>query len=182
MFKDITYLNNGNSTQKHCYAVLSELGIMTFLQEYEPVLVGTIPICIDIEGSDADIACYAHSLTEIQHKVRSEYHSMPHFLDLLSENSYVASFIYKNLPIEIYVENRPVDEQNGYRHMLIENRILHLAGYNFKEKVIALKQSGYKTEPAFGYLLHLDEPYTDLLDLSSKTDLELSAIIAAALH
>ena len=65
--------------------------------------------------------------------------------------------------------------------MLVESRILRLAGQNFKEQIVNLKQSGYKTEPAFGYLLHLEEPYVDLLTLSQKTDSELSAIIRSAL-
>ncbi len=179
MFKDISYLKRGNTIQKHCYNVLNELGIISFLQEYKPVLVGTIPICIDIEGSDADIICHAHNLEEIQHKVRLEYDTKSDFTDLLSENNYIASFVSRGLPIEIYAETKPTDLQNGYQHMLIENRILKLAGETFKEKIIALKKSGYKTEPAFGYLLHLDEPYTELLELSSKTDLELSVIISS---
>lgn len=181
MFEDIEYLREGNPVQRHCYAVLHDLKIMEYLQSYAPVLVGTIPIGINVEVSDADIICYAPDLHEIQWGIRSIYGLKKDFSDIMADNNYVASFSEKNLSVEIYAESRPSLLQNGYRHMLVENRILRLTGESFKEQIINLKQSGYKTEPAFGYLLHLKEPYVDLLTLSEKTDSELSVIIRSAL-
>lgn len=181
MFEDIEYLREGNPVQRHCYEVLTDLKIMEVLRIYSPVLVGTIPIGINIEDSDADIICNAPELDKIQTRVRSIYGVKKNFSDMLTGNNYVASFTEKDLPVEIYAENRSSLLQNGYCHMLIEHRILSLAGDGFKEEIIRLKQSGYKTEPAFGYLLHLKEPYSDLLTLSEKTDSELSVIIRSAL-
>jgi hypothetical protein len=53
--------------------------------------------------------------------------------------------------------------------MIIESRILKEKGIDFKEKIIKLKSSGIKTEPAFAKLLGLNgNPYVELLKLYSK--------------
>lgn len=55
MFDTINYLASGNDKQKLAYEAITNLGIMDSLAEYHPVLCGTIPIGIDIAGSDLDI-------------------------------------------------------------------------------------------------------------------------------
>ncbi len=47
--------------------------------------------------------------------------------------------------------------------MMFEYRILQEKGEDFKNEIIALKRQGIKTEPAFGILLGLENPYEDLL-------------------
>jgi hypothetical protein len=47
--------------------------------------------------------------------------------------------------------------------MLAEYRILKEKGADFKHKIIELKKQGIKTEPAFGLLMDLKNPYEDLL-------------------
>ena len=55
----------------------------------------------------------------------------------------------------------------GYLHMVIEYKILLQKGESFRQQVIALKQSGLKTEPAFAQLLGLPgNPYTALLEFN----------------
>ena len=56
---------------------------------------------------------------------------------------------------------------------MIEYRLIQLLGADFKVRVINLKQQGHKTEPAFGKLLGLKNPYIDLLELERKTNDEL---------
>jgi len=69
----------------------------------------------------------------------------------------------EEFPIEIFAQNKPTIEQNAYRHMIAEYKILQEKGEEFKEKIIDLKKKGIKTEPAFGMLLGLENPYEDLL-------------------
>jgi hypothetical protein len=77
----------------------------------------------------------------------------------------VANFSIDGIAIEIFGQNIPTREQNGYRHMLIEHRILQERGEVFREAVIALKKSGIKTEPAFAQLLQIEgDPYLGLLE------------------
>ena len=56
-FTTIDYLENGNEKQKRAYKVLSKYQIFEKLKDYSPILAVTIPIEIDIEGSDLDIIC-----------------------------------------------------------------------------------------------------------------------------
>lgn len=181
MFKNIEYLKSGNPFQQSCFDILTELGIVEYLYAYNPLLVGTIPLGINIEGSDADIICYATDLKMLQLYVLNKYGCISGFSDQISDKRYVASFTYRHLPIEIYGEDYPTKFQNGYRHMIIEDRILNIAGESFKSEIIRLKESGYKTEPAFGKLLNIDEPYSGLLELSEKTDDELYIYLAITL-
>lgn len=83
------------------------------------------------------------------------------------------------LVIEIYAEDKPSTSQYAYLHMLIENRLLNLLGNSFKEKIINLKLQGYKTEPAFGALLKLEDAYAELLDLMNLTDRQLLDLIVS---
>ena len=76
----------------------------------------------------------------------------------------ISRFTYQDFFIEIFGQNRPVKEQEAYRHMLIEYKILEEKGENFRQEILALKKKGYKTEPAFAKLLGLDgAPYKELL-------------------
>ena len=66
--------------------------------------------------------------------------------------------------IEIFGQNVPTELQNGYKHMIIEDKILQSRDENFRLEIIKLKQNGYKTEPAFAFLLGLNgDPYAELL-------------------
>lgn len=49
--------------------------------------------------------------------------------------------------------------------MIAEYKILQAKGEEFKQKIIELKKQGIKTEPAFGMLLGLENPYEELLKL-----------------
>ncbi|CAA7391075.1 DUF4269 domain-containing protein [Chryseobacterium fistulae] len=65
----------------------------------------------------------------------------------------------------ILEQNKPTIEQNAYRHMIAEYKILEEKGEDFKQKIVKLKKEGMKTESAFGMLLNLENPYEDLLKL-----------------
>ena len=58
-FTKIEYLKNGNQKQVLAYKILSEYKVLANIAEFDPILVGTIPINIDIENSDLDIICYS---------------------------------------------------------------------------------------------------------------------------
>src|SRR5689334_10748050 len=71
---DISYLLKGNERQKAAYHALKKLRIFEDLAEYSPVLVGTIPIGIDIESSDLDILLEARDLQILEEKLETLYH------------------------------------------------------------------------------------------------------------
>jgi hypothetical protein len=75
------------------------------------------------------------------------------------------NFRLEEFSIEIFGQNRPATKQNAYLHMIAEYKILQEKGEDFKQKIIKLKKQGIKTEPAFGILLNLENPYEDLLKM-----------------
>lgn len=170
-FIKLDYLKSGNERQKRAYDVLQKYQVFEKLKSYSPVLAGTIPLEIDIEGSDLDIIC------EVDLEFREDFlddisfsRLIPADVDVKVENviineekSIVINFMLEEFPIEIFGQNRPPVQQNAYRHMMAEYRILQEKGEDFKHRIIELKRQGIKTEPAFGLLMELKNPYEDLL-------------------
>ncbi|WP_210149921.1 DUF4269 domain-containing protein [Chryseobacterium scophthalmum] len=165
-FTKLDYLKIGNVKQKRAYEVLTKYKIFEILNYYSPILAGTIPIEIDVERSDLDIIC------KVEDKIEFEKFLIEKFKDfnlkikksnINNEESLVCNFELEEFPIEIFAQNKPTIEQNAYRHMIAEYKILQEKGEEFKEKIIDLKKKGIKTEPAFGMLLGLENPYEDLL-------------------
>lgn len=170
---NINYLQSGNKRQQEAFAALSGLNIMFLLKEYEPILVGTIPIEIDIPESDLDIICYTKDLVAFQGVVHEYFRKYHTFFDKFSNEAYIAKFYFCGFEFEIFAQPVPTRYQYAYRHMLIEYKILNLAGQRFKNEIIQLKQNGYKTEPAFGKLLKLNEPFSELIELENWSDKQL---------
>jgi hypothetical protein len=175
----IDYLLKGNQRQKAAYYALKKLGIFEDLAEHSPVLVGTIPINIDIEGSDLDILLEAEDLAGLAEKLERLYHpKTSHYGEQDGRGYYLAKLDAEGFEIEFFAQNLPTKLQNGYRHMLIEHRLLELAGKEAVDAIRELKISGIKTEPAFAqYFKLIGNPYEILLELSDKKDEELRLLI-----
>ncbi|WP_420149018.1 DUF4269 domain-containing protein [Spirosoma sp.] len=174
-FETIEYLKDGMSRQREAYNVLTRHEVMTKLQPFTPILVGTIPINIDIETSDLDIICYWTDRLAFYTAVVDYFGSENAFS--IRESSrpgqevVVANFSLNNVAIEIFGQNIPTRQQMGYRHMLIEHKLLTERGESFRQAIIDLKEQGYKTEPAFGQLLGLGaDPYIELLAYESAEE------------
>ncbi|MBK1895514.1 DUF4269 domain-containing protein [Chryseobacterium paridis] len=170
-FTKIDYLKSGNQKQQRVYEVLTQYQVFEKLENFSPILAGTIPIEIDIEGSDLDIIC------EVNLKFEEDFLDEIMFSQLIpfeadvkveriiisGEKSIVLNFMLDEFPVEIFGQNKPTVKQNAYRHMIAEYKILQERGEEFKQQIIELKKKGIKTEPAFGMLLNLEDPYEDLL-------------------
>ncbi|PTT68971.1 MULTISPECIES: DUF4269 domain-containing protein [unclassified Chryseobacterium] len=167
-FKKIDYLKRGNEKQKKAHEVLTKYQILEKLKDYSPILAGTIPIEIDIEDSDLDIICEAKDFTEFEKSLSemfSEFDLKIEKITVNNEQATVLNFDLEEFPVEIFGQNKPATEQNAYRHMIAEYKILQEKGNDLKKKIIELKKQGIKTEPAFGILLNLESPYEDLLKM-----------------
>nr|WP_315222240.1 DUF4269 domain-containing protein [uncultured Flavobacterium sp.] len=168
-FSTIDYLKDGNFKQQKAFEVLTQHQVLVLLSNFDPLLVGTIPINIDTDNSDLDIICCYKSKTDFITQLQDNFSTKSHYTirEALIDNieSVIANFSIANFQIEIFGQNIPVKKQNGYRHMIIEHEILKKKGDNFRLEIIKLKQQGYKTEPAFGKLLELKgNPYQALLE------------------
>lgn len=167
-FDTLDYLCNGNVRQQRAYTILKQHRLFETLRDFEPFLAGTIPIGIDIDGSDLDILCYWKNRNDFVDVVNSVFQAMEGFslrsLVLHGHETVIVNFYLDGLPIEIFGTDIPVKEQMACRHLMIEHRLLEERGVEFRDAIIRLKESGMKTEPAFAKLLGLEgDPYLALL-------------------
>lgn len=177
-FLNIDYLKLGNDIQKSAYTVLTKIKIFDIIKKYNPILVGTIPIEINIKNSDLDIICEVYNISEFEIIMKDNFSNFNEFkINKVNDEILVVNFVVDNFEIEVYAQNLKSIEQNGYRHMIIENRILSLGGDKVN-KIIYLKENGLKTEPAFAKLLELNgNPYNELLKIEKLSDTEIISIL-----
>ncbi|TVX94376.1 DUF4269 domain-containing protein [Paenibacillus agilis] len=181
-FIHFDYLLQGNETQHEAYSVLHRLNIMELLRPYNPILVGTIPIDIHISNSDLDIICEVHDLDAFVEYITASFQCEEQYRYTVYSNLVnpyaVVNFRFQSWEIEIFAQPIPTTRQNGYRHMLVEHRILQLLGSGGYHAIRHLKETGYKTEPAFAKLLQLEgDPYERLLELAEWDEEALSQFI-----
>jgi hypothetical protein len=147
--------------------------------------VGTIPIDLDIPGSDLDIICATQDLDGFHRNIVTAYSSFREFhiqrKVLSNVPAVVARFLGEDFPIEIVGQPRPVREQPAFRHMVVEERLLRLAGGQAREGIRNLKRAGLKTEPAFAQYFGIStDPYQTLLEWSVLDDEPLMRLIVRA--
>lgn len=173
-FKNIYYLLEGNEFQKKCYFILEKIKIFEIMKEYNPILVGTIPLGINVKDSDLDIVCQQKDLEKIKYTLIKEFSKYEKFICRKKDSSLVANFFVEGIEIEIYCSEEISEQTNGYRHMVVEDRILKLANLKFKNDIKELKEKKIKTEQAFCSLLNLiGNPYEEILKLEFLNDLEI---------
>lgn len=174
-FDKIEYLKKGNSRQQQAYSILSGDQVLLKLKRYDPILVGTVPIDIDIENSDLDIICYFSNKQEFIKTITDSFRNEKNFTIKEQENSgsleITANFILEDFEIEIFGQKIPTKQQFAYRHMIVEHNLLKEYGENLRQQIIELKRQGHKTEPAFGIALGLNgDPYMELLKFETNTE------------
>ncbi len=182
---DIAYLKNGTPRQQAAYGVLQRLRLFERLAAHAPILTGTIPLDIDIPGSDLDVICQAEDLTAFETLLTRYFAAEAGFTLRRQEVNglpvVVCNFEAGGFPVEIFAQPRPVHRQNAYRHLVAEARLLQLAGEAAKRDIRQLKGMGLKTEPAFGeYFALPGDPFSTLYNLSDAPDAELRQLIARA--
>lgn len=167
-FRELVSLRHGSSEQQRIFSLLQEIGILQTLADFNPVVAGTFPLDIQVEGSDVDILCEYENPNKFRRFIEDHFKQNNLFairdLDHLVPPAIVANFRIHQQKFEVFGQPIPVFEQMGYRHLVIEEKILSKQGDEFKKQIIALKRSGIKTEPAFCTLLGIaGDPYLELL-------------------
>ncbi|MBM3127074.1 MAG: DUF4269 domain-containing protein [Chloroflexi bacterium] len=183
MFQTPAYLARGTARQQRAYRALQSLGIFRVLRAYTPVLAGTIPLGVDIRGSDLDIICHARDLDAFARAVTDAFSARPGFrlarVTIKRIPSLIANFDHAGFPIEIFGQPQPVTEQNAYRHLIVEARLLKIGGERARRAIRQMKNAGLKTEPAFArYFGIAGDPYEELLRLSRLSVRELKELFA----
>ncbi|HMP98523.1 MAG TPA: DUF4269 domain-containing protein [Cyclobacteriaceae bacterium] len=169
-WKDISYLKTGSQAQQQAYAVLQQSQVLDKLKDFSAILLGTYPIDIAVPGSDLDIICEVKDHASFEALLKSAFASLDNF-ELIQKEirevfTTICRFEFENFRFEIFGQNKPIQKQWAYRHMLIQHNLLIKYGDEFKARVMELKQKGIKTEAAFAMLLQLQgDPYVALLQL-----------------
>jgi Domain of unknown function (DUF4269) len=182
MLNSIEHLQHGSERQRQAYQALQDLEVFSVLRNYSPVLAGTIPLDIDTEISDLDIICEAEDLDVFELIVKSVYQRQLGFglnrKEINSLPALIARFFYASFKVEIFGQPRPVTEQNAYRHMAVEARLLAIGGETSRHAIRSLKRGGVKTEHAFARYFHIQgDPYEALLRLYDLNEGELRRLV-----
>lgn len=173
-FDDIKYLQHGTKRQQQAYSVLTNNQILSKLSRFTPILVGTIPINIDIENSDLDVICCFTEKQDFLETITDNFRNERDFSikvlqSLDTTATIVVNFVVDNFEIEIFGQTIPTKQQFAYRHLIVEYNLLKEYGEKFRQQIIELKLQGYKTEPAFAIVLGLTgDPYIELLKFETK--------------
>ncbi len=182
-FLDPDYLSRGNDRQRAAHKALADLRLFETLAAFQPMLSGTIPLAIDVAGSDLDVLCEVHDFDGFAEALHTAYGHQPDFkLSNFKEDRdgpyRTASFSHGGFTIEVFGQALPVMQQGAYRHMVIQARLLDLGGDGLRKQIIALRREGLKTEPAFARRLGVKgDPYVALLALEEADDEALRRLL-----
>lgn len=183
-WQNLTYLLHGTDRQKAAYQTIQSLKIIETLNAFDPILVGTIPLKIDILKSDLDIICEVHdfpsfnTLLQESYGNHADFHQVNYHINDIPTS--VTNFYFGEFEFEIFGQPIPTKLQNAYRHMVIEKRLLSIGGAKSYRTIRDLKTNGYKTEPAFVayFRIECEDPYLKLLEMEGMSDEEIKKILS----
>jgi hypothetical protein len=155
--------------------------VLPKLAAFDPHVAGTPPLGLDLPTSDIDVICFAPDAEAFARAVWNAFGTRPEFRICQKvglDRPVVASFAHAGWIIEIFGQASPIPEQYGWRHFLVEQKLLALGGDTFRIAVMAQRNSGMKTEPAFATALGLvGDPYQALLSLERASNRQLTALL-----
>ena len=132
---------------------------------------------------DLDVLCEVDDFNAFSDALQTAYGHVPDFIlsDFKTgrDGPYrTASFSHGDSVIEVFGQALPVIRQAAYRHMVIQARLLDLGGGGLRSEIIALRNGGRKTEPAFARRLGMaGDPYVALLALEEMDDSALRRLL-----
>lgn len=155
---------------KKVWDALNESMVLEIFKHHHPLVAGTFPLGIETSESDIDVLMQSSDLASIEKELMTLFSKSEgletKYLEVDGLKTLLCNFTFKNVPFEIFVQDRAPVKQTAYRHFLVEERLLKLGGNELREKIMTKRQKGLKTEPAFAKALELEgDPYQELLVL-----------------
>ncbi|WP_063338203.1 MULTISPECIES: DUF4269 domain-containing protein [unclassified Marinomonas] len=180
-WKDIAYLESGTKSQRQAFMLLKEYKVLESLSAFNPILVSTVCVDLDIVGSDLDIICQHNDLNIFKNILNDRYGSCSGYKQWERLSNYeevVTSFFIDDIEVEIFGLRLNTEKQSAYRHLVMMDRCLKVGGEGLRQQVKNLKVSGLKTEPAFAHILGLKgDPFLAFLELERLDDNQLKTMI-----
>lgn len=159
-------------------------GVLDLLARFDPRIAGTLPLGVSLPGSDIDILCHAPEANDVADclwEAREQLAGLVLRRWISGGRPLVAAFAIDRWPVEVFASPVEVDRQAGWRHFVVERRLLELAGEPLRQRVLELRRAGARTEPAFAAALGLQgDPYAALYRLSLAPDAEVHGLVIAA--
>lgn len=156
---------------------LNQSNILKEFKHYSPCISGTLPLNIHTTKSDLDILFASNNLQSFISKASYHFQGSSKFHSRTTHHqglpTAIINFLYEDLQIELFCQDKAVYSQQANQHLLIEGRLIKILGEKFKNDIFKLKKSGLKTEIAFGEVLKIKNPYQKLLELGRLSDFEL---------
>lgn len=166
----------------HYLDALGRVGVLRGLDQFDPHVAGTPPLGLDLADSDIDVLCHAPDPVQFTSAIWagfSKYRDFRAWQWVSSERPVVAQFSAEGWKFELFGLPQPVQDQMGWRHFRIEQRLLAMGGMRLRTLVLDERRRGLKTEPAFAAVLNLSgDPYQALLDLDTWSDDALADVLA----
>lgn len=184
-WRDVDWMREGTPSQRRAFTALSQTRILERLAPHDPVLAGTVPLDIDIEGSDLDIICQVPDAMAFATTVTDAFSGQDGFVlrrgVVHGDYTTLVRFHASACAFEIFGQDVPVDHQAAVVHLDVEARLLAFGGPDAHDIIRSLKRAGFKTEPAFAAWLGLaGDPWEVLYALGSARDTELVSLISKA--
>ncbi len=167
--------------RSHYLEALERTELLSKLAAFNPHVVGTPPLSLDLPARDIDVICFAPDADAFTCAVWNGFGTRPGFRmwqKIGLDRPVVANFTDSGWVIEMFGQATPISKQCGWRHFLVERRLLALGGDIFRIAVMTRRNDGMKTEPAFAAVLGLDgDPYQALLSLECWSVMSLTALL-----
>lgn len=169
-------------TRPHYLDALHGVGVLSSLARFDPHVAGTPPLGLDLADSDIDVLCHAPDSKEFTLAVRAAFGNHPGFAArqwVSGGRPVIANFEAEGWTFELFGSRQPTEEQIGWRHFRIEQRLLLIGGEALRTLVMDERRKGLKTEPALAAVLHLSgNPYEALLRLETWSDEALADVLS----
>ena len=158
---------------------LRQSRVLELLDEFDPRVVGTLPLGLAVATSDIDIVCPdLDAFAETLWKRYRDFQRFRMYQWTSKGRPIVARFDLGDWVFELFGDAHPVDEQPAWRHFDVERRLLSLDNGRLRAVLVRLPAMGQKTEPAFAAALGVDgDPYEAMLRLELEADAQLCARI-----
>lgn len=160
-------------SNKPVWQALEKSEVLNLLKEFSPVVVGSFPLGLQVEGSDLDILIFLKDANQLVELAKKHWGHLEKFkiqnqvVDNLE--TLIIDFKVDTVPFQIFAQAKHPVKQKAFLHFLVEERLLKEVGKDFNSLVMRLRKQGLKTEVAFAQALNLTgDPYEALLDLQKK--------------
>ncbi len=160
---------------------LADSRVLAALAAFDPHVAGTPPLGLDLPDSDIDILCHAPDADAF---CTIAWFACAGFEDFTMHQwrsggrPVIARFRAQGWAFELFASPEPVTAQAGWRHFIVERRLLGLGGDRLRDAVMTARREGLKTEPAFAKILGLrGDPYAAILALEAQSDTALADLL-----